>query len=64
MCFPILIPFFENGLSTSEVDISRREGVEALMQALVVIVCDEGGDLLLELTREIIIVQQDPFFSV
>ena len=33
---------FQNGPSSSEVDIRRREVVQALMQALIVIVFDEG----------------------
>jgi hypothetical protein len=53
-------PFFKNGLSSSEVDIRRREVVQALMQTFVVISCDECGDLLLKLLRKIIIVQKDP----
>ena len=56
-------PFFKNGLSSSEVDIRRREVVQALMQAFVVISFDEGGDLLLKLSRKIIIVQKDPILQ-
>ena len=58
-----LFPFFQNGLSSSEVDIRRREIVQALMQAFVVIVFDEGRDLLLEFPRQIVIVQEDPVFQ-
>ncbi len=35
-------PFFQNVLRSSEVDIRRREIVEALMQAFVVIAFNEG----------------------
>lgn len=53
-------PFFKNFLSSCEVDIGRREVVQALMHASVVIVFDEGGYLHLKLSREIVIVQKDP----
>ena len=56
-------PFFQNGLSSSEVDIRRREIVQALMRAFVVIVFDEDRDLHFEFPRQIVIVQEDPVFQ-
>ncbi len=53
-------PFFQNGLSSSEVDIRWREIVQALMVALVIIMLDEERDLLYEFPREIIVVQENP----
>lgn len=53
-------PFFQIGLSSSEVDIRWREVVQALMQAIVVIISQEGRDLLLKFSRQIVIVQQEP----
>lgn len=46
--------------SSSEVDIRWREIVQALMVALVIIMLDEERELLFELPREIIAVQEDP----
>jgi hypothetical protein len=53
-------PFFKNVLSSSEVDIGRREIVQVLLQVLVVISFNEGGDLRIKLSRKIIIVQKNP----
>ena len=36
-----LVPPFENGLTASEVDVSRREVVQALVVSTVVVVLDE-----------------------
>jgi len=36
---------FQNGFVTSEVDVRRRDVVQALMTALMVVVIDEGFDL-------------------
>ena len=37
---------FQNGLAAPEVDIGRREVLQALMIALMVVVLDEGVNLL------------------
>ena len=50
---------FQNGLAASEVDIGRGEVLQALMIASVVVVIDEGIDLLSEIARQIIVFEQD-----
>ena len=39
---------FQNGFVPAEVDVGRRDVVEALMEALVIVVIDKGRDLCLE----------------
>jgi len=56
-------PFFQNVLSSSKVDIHLREIVKALMQAFVVVVFDEDRDLLLKLSWQIVIIQEDPLLQ-
>jgi hypothetical protein len=56
--------FFRNGRPSSEVDIRRREIVQALMQAFVVIVFHEDQDLLPGFPRQIVILRRIWFFSV
>ena len=51
--------FCEDCLSAPGVDIGRSEVVEAPVIADVVIVCDEGVDLTLEITGQIVVVEQD-----
>ena len=50
---------FQNGFIPSEVDVRRRDVVQALMVALVVVVIDEGFDLRFEITRQEVMFQQD-----
>src|SRR5215831_15542217 len=55
-----LFPPFENGLTAPEVDVSRRQVVQALVVSTVVVVADELLDALFELSWQV--VQQDPVF--
>ena len=49
----------EDRLGPAEVDVGRREVVEALVIADVVVVLDEGVDLPFEIAGQIIVVEQD-----
>ena len=49
----------QNGLAAPEVDVGRGEIVEALVVAAVVVVIDERRDLLLEITRQEVVFEQD-----
>ena len=51
--------FCEDRLRSAEVDVSRREVVDALMIADVIVVLDEGGDLPFEIARQVIVVEQN-----
>ena len=53
------LTFGADGLSSAEVDIGRREVVDALMVAMVVVVFDEGTDLSFEISGQIVVVEQD-----
>src|SRR5262249_36275477 len=53
---------FENGLAAPEVDVSRRQVVQALVVSTVVVVADELLDALFELSWQVVVVQQDPVF--
>jgi hypothetical protein len=44
-------PFLQNLLTSSKVDVCRREVVQALMQTAMIVVFHEGGDLSLQFTR-------------
>ena len=50
---------FQNGLATSEVDIGRREVLQALVIAPMIVVLYEGVDLQPEITRQVVVFQQD-----
>ena len=52
------LPFSDDGLIATEVNIGRRYVVEALVVSLVVIVRHEGGDLAFEITGQVIVFQQ------
>lgn len=56
------LPSFENGRSSTEVDVGRREVVQALVVSAAVIILDELADALFELTWQVIVFQQDPVF--
>jgi len=45
-----LLPFSQNGFVPYKIDVSGCDVVQALVVALVVVVVDEGPDLLLEIT--------------
>src|SRR5262245_61273043 len=57
-----LFPPFENGLAAPEVDVSRRQVVQALVVSTVVVVADELLDAVFELSWQVVVVQQDPVF--
>src|ERR1700739_4267102 len=57
-----LFPPFENGLAAPEVDVSRRQVVQALVVSTVVVVSNELTDAVFELTWQIVVLQQDPVF--
>src|SRR5207253_11019801 len=57
-----LFPPFENGPAAPEVDVSRRQVVQALVVSTVVVVADELLDALIELSWQVVVVQQDPVF--
>src|SRR5271163_996526 len=59
-CGPLdAVSFGEDRLGSSKIDVSGREVVDALVIADVVIVLDEGVDLLLEISGQIIVVEQN-----
>lgn len=47
------ISLLQDGLATSEIDVSRREVFEALVIAIVIVVRHEGGDALFEIAWQI-----------
>ena len=57
-----LFPPFEKGLAAPEVDVSRRQVVQALVVSTVVVVLDEPLDALFELSWQVVALQQDPVF--
>src|ERR1700746_3386421 len=57
-----LFPPFENDLTAPEVDVSRRQVVQALVVSTVVVVADELLDALFELSWQVVVLQQDAVF--
>jgi hypothetical protein len=55
----ILSRFEEDGLSASEVDVSRGKIVEALVIAGMVVMRHEGGDLAFEIAGQVVVLKQD-----
>ena len=55
-----LLSPFDNGCVAPEVDIGWRDVGEALVVAVVVVIIDEGADLPFEITRQIIVFEQNP----
>ena len=55
-------PPFKYSRSSAEVDVSRRQVVQALVVSTVVVVADELLDALFELSWQVVVVQQDPVF--
>ena len=51
--------FEEDGLSASEVDVSRGKIVEALVIAGMVVMRHEGGDLAFEIAGQVVVLKQD-----
>ena len=52
-------PFRQDGLTTTEVDIGRRQVVQALVVAVMVVVADEVADLELQMARQQVVLEQD-----
>ena len=52
-------PFQQDGLTAPEVDVGRRQIVDALVVAQVILVGDEGFDPGLELAGQIVVLQQE-----
>ena len=50
---------FDDGIGPAEVGVGRRHIVQALMISLVVIMFDERLDLVLQVTRQEVVLQQD-----
>jgi len=50
---------FQNGFVSAEVDVGRRDVVEALMDALVIVVIDKGRDLRLDIAGQEVVFEQD-----
>lgn len=55
-------PPFKYSRSSAEVDVSRRQVVQALVVSTVVVVPDELVDAVFKLTWQIVVLQQDPVF--
>ena len=49
----------QNGLSSAEVDVGRREIVQALVIAAMIVVIDEGVDPCFQVAGQITVFQQD-----
>lgn len=49
----------QDGVATSEVDVGRGQIVDALVITAMIVMLDEGGDLRLEVFREVIVLEQD-----
>ena len=59
-CF-LFDPFslFQNGCVTTEVDVGKCDVVQALVVSLVVVVVDEGFDLIFEIAGQEVVFQQN-----
>src|SRR6185312_10305854 len=53
------VSFGEDRLGSSKIDVSGREVVDALVIADVVLMLDEGVDLLLEISGQVVVVEQN-----
>ncbi len=51
------LSLFQNGLAASEVDVGRGEVFQALVVAMMVVVIDEGVDLLPEIAGQVVVFQ-------
>jgi hypothetical protein len=51
--------FEQDGLTSAEIDVSRRQIIQALMVAPVIVLIDERCDLRLQITGWVIVLQQD-----
>ena len=55
-------PFYD-GRGTAEVGVGRCDFADAFVIALVVVVLDEGPDLVFEVTGQVIVLQQNTVFQ-
>lgn len=58
----VLAPF-EDSIAASEVDVGRREIVQAFVVAAVIVVLDEVGDGALEIAGQEVVFEQDAAFQ-
>ena len=54
-----LLSHVQNALAASEVDVGRREVVEAFVISVMIVVIDEGVDLVSQIAGQVIVFQQD-----
>ncbi|MEO9897364.1 MAG: hypothetical protein ABJD13_16095 [Paracoccaceae bacterium] len=52
----------QNGVVTFEININRRDVVQALVLSLMIVAIDKGSDLCFELAEQDVILQQDALF--
>lgn len=52
-------PFCQNGVGSAEIGVGWGKVAEALVVTVIVVVLDEGGDRLLECSRQVVVLQQD-----
>lgn len=57
--FVYFFALFQSDFSASEVDIGRGEVLHAIVIASMVVMLDEGISLLLEITRQVVVIQRD-----
>ena len=58
-----LLPPFDNGGVAPEVGVGWCDVVQALVVAVVIVVIDEGADLVFEIPWQIIVLQQNAVFQ-
>ena len=49
----------QDGLAASEVDVGRRQVLQAFVVATVIVVIDEAIDVPFEVARQVVVVEQD-----
>ena len=57
------LAFEQDGFSSAEIDIRRRQIIDALVITPMIVVLDEGFDMRFEIAGQIIILQQDLVFE-
>ena len=57
------LAFIEDSLTASEIDVFRGQVIQALMIPPCVVVGDELLDTLLELARQVVVIEQDLVFQ-
>jgi hypothetical protein len=53
----------QDGLAAPEVDVGRRQVLQALMVAVMIIVIDEAVDVRFEVTGQVVVLKQDAVFE-